>query len=242
VARLCCSIQSAETGDAAAESPCGPHSHRLAPCGKASGTVKSTSAQPHRMNVRAVQVTPQQGSPYQPLLLFSTNDYLGLSGHPGVRQAAAGAGLAFGMGVRSAAIVAGHSSVHERLERSLAALKHAEACLLFPTGYAANLAAITALSVDGRVAIFSDELNHASLIDGCRLAKTRGATLHVYRHQDYAHLGQLLAQHSTNERKLVVTDGVFSMDGDIVDVQVLAVGAAFCFEWFLCVSVCGVCI
>lgn len=155
-----------------------------------------------------------------PLLLFSTNDYLGLSSHPDVRRAASSVACAIGMGVRSAAIVSGHSTIHERLEHELAVLKHAEACLLFPSGFAANLAAITALASDGKVAIFSDELNHASLIDGCRLARTRGASVHVYKHCDYTHLSELLQQKGAGRRKLVVTDGVFSMDGDSVDVKV----------------------
>jgi 8-amino-7-oxononanoate synthase len=124
------------------------------------------------------------------------------------------------MGVRSAAIVSGHSRIHERLERELAGLKHTEACLLYPSGFAANLAAITALASDEHVAIFSDALNHASLIDGCRLARTRGASVHVYRHCDYGHLAELIQQKGVGKRKLVVTDGVFSMDGDCADVKV----------------------
>lgn len=154
------------------------------------------------------------------LLLFSTNDYLGLSSHPDVRRAAASAASAIGMGVRSAAIVSGHSAVHERLERELATLKHTEACLLFPSGFAANLTAVTALASDNQVAIFSDELNHASLIDGCRMARSRGASLHIYRHCDYSHLSQLLQESGADKRKLVVTDGVFSMDGDCADIRV----------------------
>ena len=167
-----------------------------------------------------MQTEEQRAGKRSPILLFSTNDYLGLSAHPDVRRAASSAATAIGMGVRSAAIVSGHSRVHERLERELAALKHSQACLLFPSGFAANLAAITALASDDQVAIFSDELNHASLIDGCRLARTRGATLHVFRHCDYSHLSSLLQHTEGGKRKLIVTDGVFSMDGDCADMQV----------------------
>lgn len=167
-----------------------------------------------------MQAKELKGGRRSPLLLFSTNDYLGLSAHPDVRRAASSAATAIGMGVRSAAIVSGHSKVHERLEHELAALKHAQTCLLFPSGFAANLAAITALASDGKVAIFSDELNHASLIDGCRLARLRGASVHVFRHCDYNHLSDLLQHKGLGKRKLVVTDGVFSMDGDCADVQV----------------------
>lgn len=142
------------------------------------------------------------------------------------------------MGVRSAAIVSGHSRIHERLERELAALKHAEACLLFPSGFVANLAAITALASDEQVAIFSDELNHASLIDGCRLARTRGASVHVYKHCDYAHLSDLLQHKGVGKRKLVVTDGVFSMDGDCADVQVCFSQLALISRLKLCHSYC----
>lgn len=137
-----------------------------------------------------------------------------------MHKAIAGAAASYGMGPRSAAIVAGHTSLHERLERRLASLKHAEACLLFPTGFAANVAAICALAMDSSVAIFSDELNHASLIDGCRLARARGVQTHVFGHKNYRQLQDLLDEHRTTPRKLVVTDGVFSMDGDIADLKV----------------------
>lgn len=166
-----------------------------------------------------VRVSRHSGGSHD-LTLFSTNDYLGLSSHPQVHAAIASAAASYGMGPRSAAIVAGHTSLHERLECRLAKLKHTEACLLFPTGFAANLAAITALAMDSSVAIFSDELNHASLIDGCRLARARGVQTHVYRHKDYAHLHHLLEEHRSKPRKLIVTDGVFSMDGDVADLTV----------------------
>lgn len=137
-----------------------------------------------------------------------------------MHRAIASAAASYGMGPRSSAIVAGHTSLHERLERRLAALKHAEACLLFATGFAANVATIGALAMDSSVAIFSDELNHASLIDGCRLARARGVQTHIFRHKNYGQLQDLLEKHRTAARKLVVTDGVFSMDGDTADLKV----------------------
>lgn len=181
------------------------------------------------LNSSDLQVTVSQNKARpQSITLFSTNDYLGLSSHPQVQCAIAAAAASFGMGPRSAAIVAGHTSLHERLECRLASLKKTEACLLFPTGFAANVATISALATDSTVAIFSDELNHASLIDGCRLARLRGVQTHVFRHKDYGHLRDLLQEHHGRPRKLVVTDGVFSMDGDIADLQVLCLGGRAC--------------
>lgn len=161
-----------------------------------------------------------QGSSMHRVTLFSTNDYLGLSGHPHVRQAVAEAATVFGMGPRTAPLVAGHTTLHARLERELALLKNAESCLLFPTGFAACMAAVSALAADSRAAVFSDALNHASLIDGCRLASRRGAETYIYRHRDYQHLRELLIKHKDVPNKLVVTDGVFSMDGDVADLKV----------------------
>lgn len=184
------------------------------------------------------------GSELVPLRLFSLNDYMGLSQHPRVCKAAAEAAERFGMGPRSSAIVAGYSQQHRDLELALAGLKGAEDCLLFPTGFAANMAAVAALCAEGDTAIFSDELNHASIIDGARLA-TRGewatlecpllralpdfrappvagsVELHVYRHNDLEHLEELLSA-CRRPRKLVVTDSLFSMDGDFADLRGLA--------------------
>lgn len=142
--------------------------------------------------------------------LFSSNDYLGLSSHPEVREAAARAAVERGMGPRGASLICGYTDEHEALENELAALKDAEAALLFPTGFMANLAALgVAASRDAE--IFSDELNHASIIDGCRLTRAR---VSVYRHGDLDHLESLLRA-STASRRVVVTDTVFSMEGDL---------------------------
>jgi len=150
------------------------------------------------------------------VVLFSTNDYLGLSFHPRVSDAVARAARTGGMGPRGAALICGYTHEHEALERELAALMGTETALLFPTGYAANLAVLTALAGPG-TAVFSDERNHASIIDGCRMAGRRGAEVHVYRHADASHLEELLVV-SPAPRKLVVTDTVFSMDGDVAPI------------------------
>ncbi|XP_020093285.1 8-amino-7-oxononanoate synthase-like isoform X2 [Ananas comosus] len=161
------------------------------------------------------------------MLLFSGNDYLGLSSHPAVRSAAAKAAREVGMGPRGSALICGYTNYHKQLEISLANLKKKEDCVLCPTGFAANLAFMTALgsissllslrrtpSDDERVAIFSDALNHASIIDGIRLAeKQQGTKVFVYRHCDMAHLDSLLSC-CTLRRKVVITDSLFSMDGD----------------------------
>ena len=149
-------------------------------------------------------------------VVFAANDYLGLSGHPEVRAAAAEAARAHGCGPRSSALVCGYTEAHRDLENNLAALKSTEAALLFPTGFAANLSVLGALASSGGVAIFSDELNHASIVDGARLAAKGGAQLHIYRHRDLCHLEQLLSA-SAAPRKLIVSDSLFSMDGDVAD-------------------------
>lgn len=154
------------------------------------------------------------------LTLFSSNDYLGLSYHPRVREATARAAEQGGMGPRGSALVCGYTDSHAALERELAELKGCEAGLLFPTGFAANLAVVSSLGGPG-VAIFSDSLNHASIIDGCRLARRRGARLQVYDHGDMDALDALLAE-SDAPRKLIVTDSVFSMDGDLAPLDRLA--------------------
>jgi 8-amino-7-oxononanoate synthase len=150
----------------------------------------------------------------EPLTLFSSNDYLGLSHHPEVRRAAAQAAEDLGMGPRGSALVCGYTTAHAALERELADLKSCQDALLFPTGFAANMAVISSLAGPD-VAIFSDALNHASIIDGCRLARRRGATLHVYPHGDIDALNELLGRSDASKKKLVVTDTVFSMDGDL---------------------------
>ena len=135
--------------------------------------------------------------------LFSLNDYLGLSTHPDVCAASSQAALAYGNGPRSSALVGGYTCYHRDLETALAQLKGTEDALLFPTGFAANLAIVSALASAGDVDIFSDELNHASIIDGARLGKRGdGSTqLHIYRHNDMAHLDSLLSSNNINRKR-----------------------------------------
>ena len=145
---------------------------------------------------------------------FTSNDYLGLSTHPRVRQAIAKAALEFGTW-RSSPVVGGYSVYHRDLERALIALKKTEECMLFSSGFAANLGVMTSLARLG-YAFFSDELNHASLIDGMR-SVGRGRK-HVYRHNDLGHLEELLCS-MDEKRAAVVTDRLFSMDGDFCDLE-----------------------
>ena len=152
--------------------------------------------------------------------LFSGNDYLGLSAHPQVRRAAIDAIERVGLGPRGSPLTCGYTTAHERLETTLADLEGAERALLFPTGYAANLGAISAVA-DDQTEIFSDSLNHASIIDGCRLARRQGAQVTIYEHGD-ANALEARLQASTSTRKLIVTDGVFSMEGDVAPLNEIA--------------------
>lgn len=170
-----------------------------------------------------IQRTSEQES--HQLLLFSGNDYLGLSVHPAVRQAAAQAAVEYGMGPRASPLVCGYTSHHRRLESALAHLKETEECLLCPSGFSANMAVLTAVTsvapgrTESPVAIFSDALNHASIVDGVRVARRQSnAEVHVYRHNDMMHLHQLLTN-CKRERKVVVTDSLFSMDGDFAPLK-----------------------
>jgi 8-amino-7-oxononanoate synthase len=147
------------------------------------------------------------------LTLYSTNDYLGLSHHSRVREAVAATADSTGMGPRGSPLICGYTTEHEALEAELADLEGTEATLLAPTGFSVNLAVATSLA-SPETAIFSDELNHASIIDGCRLAKRNGATLEVYDHADPDDLAAKL-EASDAERKVIVTDSVFSMEGDL---------------------------
>ena len=152
----------------------------------------------------------------EPMLSFASNDYLGLSQHPAVKAAAAAALDAYGAGSGSARLIVGSRPVHSRLEARLAAWRGAEAALLFTTGYAANLGVLAAVGQWASV-ICSDELNHASIIDGCRLAK---APIRVFGHCDTGAVDELLR--SSPGRGAVVSDSVFSMDGDLAPVADLS--------------------
>jgi 8-amino-7-oxononanoate synthase len=153
----------------------------------------------------------------QPVLLLCSNNYLGLADHPRLRRAAADAALALGTSSGASRLISGTMSIHAELEARLAEFEGTEAALLFGSGYLANTGSIAALARRGEV-VFSDELNHASIIDGCRLA---GAETFVYRHADTEHLEWGLRR-AAGRGALIVTDGVFSMDGDVAPLAELA--------------------
>jgi glycine C-acetyltransferase/8-amino-7-oxononanoate synthase len=153
----------------------------------------------------------------RPVLLLCSNNYLGLAHHPRVCEAAAEAAMRWGAGAGASRLISGNMTPHRRLEERLAEFKGYEAALLFGSGYLANTGVIAALADRGEV-VFSDELNHASIIDGCRLAR---AETFVYRHADVEHLAWGLRE-AEGRGSLIVTDGVFSMDGDVAPLQELA--------------------
>src|SRR5215208_5487966 len=145
----------------------------------------------------------------RPVLLLCSNNYLGLADHPRVREAAAEAAMRYGVGAGASRLVSGNMTIHRRLEEQRAEFKGPPACVVFGSGYLANMGVVSALARDGDV-VFSDALNHASIVDGCRLAR---AETFVYDHCDMDHLEWGLRQ-AEGRGSLIVTDGVFSMDGD----------------------------
>ena len=155
------------------------------------------------------------------VLLFSSNNYLGLSTHPKVIEAAKAALLRYGTGSGASRLISGNFSLYTTLEEKLARLKQTEAAVVFSSGYAANLGAIQSL-VGTADLIVIDKLNHACLIDGARLS---GARMRSYPHGDLAYLEKVLQSEATAGRRLIATDGVFSMDGDIVPLQEILVVA-----------------
>jgi glycine C-acetyltransferase/8-amino-7-oxononanoate synthase len=170
----------------------------------------------------------------KPMLVLCSNNYLGLADHPRVREAAAEAAMRWGVGAGASRLVSGTMTIHRRLEERLATFEQSEACLLFGSGYLANLGVIGALAGRGGT-VFSDELNHASIVDGCRLSR---AEVVVYRHLDIEHLAWCLRRHGSPPSRgargagqggqlseggrLIVTDTVFSMDGDVAPLAEIA--------------------
>jgi len=160
---------------------------------------------------------------------FSSNDYLGLAVDPRVTQSAAEAAQQWGSGAGASRLMAGQHEIHAELEAALANFFAQPAALLFPSGYQANLGTLTALA--GRDdAIYSDALNHASLIDGARLSR---AEVKVYAHNDVAALEALLAEAPEARRRVIVTESVFSMDGDLAPVAALSALAARHGAWLV---------
>jgi 8-amino-7-oxononanoate synthase len=161
-------------------------------------------------------------------LNFSSNDYLGLASQPQLIAQAQQALSQYGLGAGAAHLVTGHQRPHHDLEQRLATFTQRQQSLLFSTGYMANLGVISAL-INRHDALFMDKLNHASLLDAALLSR---AQVHRYRHRDVSHLAQLLA-HSTARHKLIATDGVFSMEGDVAPLADIAALAKQHDAWLM---------
>ncbi|MDP2867172.1 MAG: aminotransferase class I/II-fold pyridoxal phosphate-dependent enzyme, partial [Elusimicrobiota bacterium] len=154
---------------------------------------------------------------------LTSNNYLALANNPKVKKAAIEAIEKYGVGSAAVRTIIGTMTIHEELERKFSAFKHAEASILFQSGFTSNVAVCQTLMSSEQDLLISDELNHASIIDGARLAK---APRKIYRHKDIKHLTEILETPEARaaRRKMVVTDGVFSMDGDIANLdEVVAV-------------------
>ncbi len=150
-------------------------------------------------------------TPQGPKLLFCSNDYLGLASHPSLRESLCRAAEQYGVGAAASRLVSGNYRLHDELERRIATFVDSEDAVLFPSGYQANVGGLSALVERGDV-IFSDELVHASIVDGCRLSR---ASVNIFRHKDMQHLEALLDQDRSAGRRIIVTDAIFSMDGDL---------------------------
>ena len=151
----------------------------------------------------------------QEVLNLSSNNYLGLANHPALRAAALKAMERYGCGSGASRLISGNTTLHQELEEHLARLKGSEAALVFNSGFQANLGVLPTLVADGDV-VFSDSLNHASIIDGCRLAR---AKIEIYPHRDLNRLESGLKEAPQRCRKLIVTETVFSMDGDVAPLE-----------------------
>lgn len=153
---------------------------------------------------------------------FSSNNYLGLANHPHVIESSKEAIETFGFGSGASRLLCGGSILHDKLEKKTAEFKGTESALIFNSGYSANTGIIPAIADEGDV-IFSDELNHASIVNGCRLSRAKKI---IYRHKDIGHLSELIEK-ETAKRKIIITDSVFSMDGDIAPLKEIY---AICFS------------
>jgi glycine C-acetyltransferase len=163
------------------------------------------------------------------VVLLSSNNYLGLANHPALKRAAQEAIERLGCSAGASRLISGHMETHQALEEQLASFKKTEAALVFPSGYHANVGVLSALLGPGDV-VFSDALNHASIIDGCRLSR---ATVCVFRHGDTQHLETLLAEAPTSGHRLIVTDSVFSMDGDVAPLTAMVTLARQYNAWVM---------
>ena len=175
-----------------------------------------------RLSTRSSPQAPRLILDGRPLINFGSNDYLGLAADPRLAAAVAEALAAEGWGSGASPLITGHAALHARLEQRLAEMEGAEAALLFPSGFAANIGAIAALVGPGDI-VYADRDNHASLLDGCRLSR---ADVRVYPHGDWQALDGLLAGAAGRRRRLIVTDSLFSMDGDLAPLVELTEVAA----------------
>jgi glycine C-acetyltransferase len=165
-----------------------------------------------RLRVLQSESAPMSRFDGKEVINLASNNYLGLTTHPKLRRAALGAVRQFGVGTGAVRTISGTMALHMQLEERIAAFKNVEACVVFQSGFAANAGTVAAI-LGPEDHIISDELNHASIIDGCRLSR---AKIHVFPHKDVAAAGKTLADlRDTPGRKLLISDGVFSMDGDI---------------------------
>jgi 8-amino-7-oxononanoate synthase len=160
---------------------------------------------------------PRQRVDGRDVLMLASSNYLDLAGHPAVRAGAREALESSGAAAGGSRLINGNLAIHERLEQSLASFAGCEAALLFSTGYMANLGVITALAGEGDV-IVSDALNHASIVDACRLSR---AEVRVFRHSDAADLENVASGLAGFRRRVLITDGVYSMDGDVAPLAAL---------------------
>src|SRR4030042_1972946 len=175
------------------------------------------------INIRTIE-SPQEARVTvdgKRVLNFCSNNYLGLANHPKMKNAAKKAIDEFGVGPGAVRSIAGTMSIHLKLERRLAEFKQVEGAVSFQSGFSANLAVIPALMGREDV-VFSDELNHASIIDGCRLSR---AKIVRFDHRDAESLRKAIENETDYRRRLIISDGVFSMDGDIAPMDNLADGA-----------------
>src|SRR5436190_9649894 len=164
-----------------------------------------------RLRILEGEQRPKTTIDHRQVVNLSSNNYLGLTTHPRLRERALEATQKYGVGTGSVRTIAGTMDIHMELERRLAEFKNTEAVVVFQSGFAANAGTVAAVLTKDDIVV-SDELNHASIIDGCRLSR---AAIKVFPHKDVAAARRILQGLSGSQRKLLITDGVFSMDGDL---------------------------
>jgi 8-amino-7-oxononanoate synthase len=171
-----------------------------------------------RISVREGPLSPRIWVDGQELIHFGSNDYLGLAADPRLNAAVTAAVEQYGWGSGASPLILGHGELHQRLAERIARFEGTEAALVFASGFAANAGAVASLVATGDV-VFTDRKNHASLLDGCRLSR---ADVRTYAHGDWQDLARLLDRRTDHRRRLIVTDSLFSMDGDLAPLAELA--------------------